>query len=236
MGGKLKYSRISALACGVALTLTGIQGAQAAPLETQAQVAPVNVVGSDEKAHDLFRAAMFFQGPYAETMLNVSSFDGLDETTRQAMLEAGQQTEATDLVDQVVAEIDQNNPEFFSYFVESLDSGLPSMTNEALNVAWEEIENTGVFAASLEEAAATQTYVPGETGITCGVVVVVGAAAVIAITAIAVGNVGLFINAAAGGNVVATVNWVKTRSSLAVEPSTNNTEYVADITEAFAEL
>lgn len=230
----MKKRNLTAAICSGILILTTSQAAVAHPdIASISPTVSVDMNETKEHAHDLFRAIMFFQGPYADEMLDLEVFASLDAELQDDMIAAGQKPGSIDVVDSLINEIEERNPEFFADFARDVQSGTPSRVDAALESAMVQIESTEEFKESIEEAIEAGTYVPGESGVTCGVAVVVGAAAVIAVTAIVVGNFAVMVNVAGGGNVAHAVNWTSNRSTLGTGPA-GEAALIRDIAKQYA--
>ena len=200
---------IAALAMCVttgAADVSGVERSPAASVLVSQGSAKTSSSFSDE---EIFRAVFFLNGPAASGLYRKSVF--AEEPRFKEALTALQSPEAQSLIRTVLDEIEILNDDFLASWRKEVVSGDPFRVQEAIDAGNNVIDSLPVVQK--EAAHLEQTYIPGETGIDCGLAVVVAAGFVLVVGAFAASAVVVLQAAAMGYHVAVAQNAVATRRS-----------------------
>lgn len=194
-----------------AITIAGSTVAVASPTPAGApQGSDLSILVDRDRistAHgrEVFRALTFGQGDLGADLhqrgfygIGTAVDSGITANNGQAVMAA---------VDTMLDDVQATRPTVFLRLSSAAKSGNPYSLQEELRAVGAAFDT--MMDSKYGSAAITATPVEDEFGVTCGLALAVGVAAVLVVTLFAAANVAVAANAAAGANVAYAQNWVK---------------------------
>jgi SdpC family antimicrobial peptide len=161
---------------------------------------------------EVLEGLLFMQGSFGEELLRSGALGPLSAEQSSALKKALAEPRAAAIARSVVSELEQRLPAQTAALMKSLRASDPIGVQAAMSELGAELPSTPTLQSLTAHAPATSlTYVPGEIGTDCGVLVwvVAGAVLVVTVAAVGVGVLALASTVAVGSTKVAGKNAIR---------------------------
>ncbi|PZE80634.1 hypothetical protein [Curtobacterium sp. MCBD17_032] len=160
----------------------------------------------------MLEGLLFMQGDFGEDLLRAGALGPLSTEQSSALREALADPDAAAVAHSVVSELEQRVPGQTAALMRNLQASDPIAVQAAMSELGAEVPRTPTLQRLRAHASpSASTYVPGEIGTDCGVLVwvVAGAVLVVTVAAVGVGVLALASTVAVGSTKIAGENAIR---------------------------